>query len=240
MISKTRGIVFKTIKYSDNSLIVKVYTETLGLRTYMIRGLNSKKSSVKKGAFQPLSMLDLLVYEKEKGGIQSIRELEIVYPYHSIPFNIQKGCIALFINEVMYSAISSEMADPALFNFLQQTLIGLDETKDHFENLHLLFLTGLTNYLGISPRNNYSPANQFFDLQEGIFVNQPPLHVNWLDETLSLKLFQMMTHPENAGSLFVNSAARNEFMSRMIEYYRLHIPGFGEMKSPAVLREVLI
>lgn len=239
MISKTSGIVFKTIKYSDNSLIVKVYTEVFGLRTYMIRGLNNKKSSARKGAFQPLSILSLLVYEKEKGGIQSIRELENVYAYRSIPFNIRKGCIALFINEVIYSAITSEIADPALYHFLHKTLIELDETEGHFENLHLRFLTGLTNYLGIAPRNNYSPANQVFDLQEGIFVSQPPLHVNWLDETLSRKLYQMTTQPGDADCLFVNSAARNEFMIRMIDYYRLHIPGFGEMKSPAILSEIL-
>lgn len=239
MISKTSGIVFKTIKYSDNSLIVRVYTEAFGLRTYMIRGMNSKKSSARKGAFQPLSILDLLVYEKEKGGIQSIREVESVYPYRSIPFNIRKGCISLFINEVMFSTISSEIADPALYHFLHDSLISLDETETHFENLHLQFLTGLTHYLGIAPRDNYSPVNQFFDLQEGVFVSQPPLHVNWLDKALSRKLFQMTTQPGDAGDLFTNSAARNEFMIRMIDYYRLHIPGFGEMKSPAVLKEVL-
>jgi DNA repair protein RecO (recombination protein O) len=32
---------------------------------------------------------------------------------------------------------------------------------------------------------------------------------------------------------------RNDLLSRLIEYYRLHIPDMGEMKTVKVLQEVL-
>jgi len=239
MISKTRGIIFKTIKYSDNSLIVKVYTELFGLRSYITRGLNKKKISINKSNLQPLSIVNILVYENGKGGLQTIKEIESAYPYRSLPFDVRKSCIALFINEVMYHSIRNEIADIELFKFLYNTLINIDEIKDKYENLHLQFLINLAKYLGIAPRNNYSATNQFFDLQEGIFISEPPMHANWLNETLSQKLFQIIKQPETTPLLFTNAAARNEILFNLMNYFRFHIPGFGELKSPAILSEVL-
>lgn len=239
MISKTRGIVFKTIKYSDNSLIAKIYTENLGLRSYMIRGVNGKKSSSKKSAFQSLSILDMVVYEKEKGGLQNIREIESIYPYKSWPFDIRKSCIALFLNEVMYRSIHNEEPDEALFQFLLQSLITLDEAEISVENYHLQFLAGLSRYLGFAPRNNFSSQNHFFDMQEGLFISEKPLHSNYLEPALSLKLFHLITDPEQIRQLTINAASRNELLLKLIDYYRLHIPGFGEMKSHLVLKDVL-
>lgn len=239
MICKTRGIVFKTIKYSDNSLIAKIYTEAFGLRSYMIRGVNNKKSTSGKSAFQPLSILDLVVYEKEKGGLQNIREFENIYHYKSLPFDIRKSCIALFMNEIMYRSIHSEEADSLLFQFLHQSLIQLDEIGTSIENYHLSFLAGLSKCLGFSPMNNFSGANHFFDLQEGLFVADQPMHANFLDPSLSMKLFQLITDSEHLNTLLVNAATRNELLSKLLDYFRLHIPGFGEVKSHIVLKDVL-
>lgn len=239
MICKTRGIVFKTIKYSDNSLIAKVYTQAFGLRSYMIRGVNGKKSASKKSAFQPFSILEMVVYEKEKDGLQNIREIESIYPYKSLPFDIRKSCIALFMNDVMYRSIHSEEADEALFQFLLNSFVTLDEKETSVVNFHLQFLTGLSRFLGFVPMNNFSLINPYFDLQEGLFVSEQPMHSNFLDKLLSQKLSQLITDPENVNVILPAAATRNELLIGLIDYYRLHIPGFGELKSHLVLKDVL-
>ncbi|MBE0639080.1 MAG: DNA repair protein RecO [Bacteroidales bacterium] len=239
MICKTSGIVFKTIKYSDHSLIVKIYTRAFGLRSYMIRGMNNRKSAARKSAFQPLSILELVVYEKEKEGLQSIREVESIYPYKSLPFDIRKSCIAMFMNEVMYRSIFSEEADDALFHFLHQSLISLDDAENSSENFHLRFLARLSRFLGFAPMNNFSPNNHFFDLQEGLFVSEQPMHNNFLDSSLSLKFTHLIADSEQMSGLMINALSRNELLAKLIDYYRLHLPGFGEIKSHLVLKDVL-
>jgi DNA repair protein RecO (recombination protein O) len=239
MISKTNGIVFKTIKYSDNSLIAKVYTEAHGLRSYLVRGLSGKGAAVKKSAFQQLSILELVVYEKERNNLQNVKEIVSIYPYKSLPFDMRKRCIGMFINEVMYRSIHNEEPDSRLFEFIYTALIELDNREDEVENFHLRFLTGLTKYLGFTPRNNFSKANQYFDLQEGVFVNDKPMHNNYLDQSMSLKLYYLIHKPENINALITNAADRNELLVKLLDYYRLHIPVFGEVKSHLVLKELL-
>ncbi len=239
MISKTRGIVLKTIKYSDNSLIAKVYTEAHGLRAYMVRGLNGKGASARKGAFQQLALLEMVVYEKDRSNLQNIKEIVSRYPYRSMPYDMHKRCIAMFVNEVMYRSIHSEEADQQLFRFLYNALINLDDADEGFENFHLHFLVELSSFLGFAPRNNYSSANQIFDLQEGYFVKEVPMHAHFLDITLSKKLLYLISEPDNINSRLVNAAMRNELLSKLIDYFRLHIPVFGEVKSHQILSEVL-
>ncbi len=239
MLYKTRGIVFRTIKYSDNSSITILFTEQFGLRTYMIKGLGGKKSSLKKGAIQNLNLLNLVVYEKEKNNLQTIREIENVIPYQKIPFDIRKTSVLMFLNELLYHSVKEEAANHDLFNFIFNGLLMFDEMETGTENFHLQFAVGLTRYLGIYPRNNYSENNRFFDLQEGVFVHDEPFHTNFLNKELSQKLSQMQIGVEYNQHLFMNAAARNELLERLLLYYKLHIPSFGEIKSHRVLKDVL-
>jgi hypothetical protein len=45
----------------------------------------------------------------------------------------------------------------------------------------------------------------------------------------------------NAGviSIVADHKTRSELLSKMIEYFRIHIPAFGEIKSVQVLSDVL-
>ena len=47
-IISTKAIVISTIKYSDTSLIVKLYTEKVGLVSFLLKGiLKSKKGKLR-------------------------------------------------------------------------------------------------------------------------------------------------------------------------------------------------
>jgi len=239
MLYKTRGVVLRTIKYSDNSGITTIFTEKFGLRTYMIKGLGRNKTSLKKGSIQNLNLLNLVVYEKEKNNLQTIKEIESIIPYHTIPFNIRKTSVIMFLNELLYHSIKEEVANQFLFDYVYHGLLEFDELETGIENFHLQFVVGLTRFLGIYPRNNYSNQNQYFDLQEGVFVSDQPMHSNYLNIELSEKLSLMQQGPECLDRLFLNSSARNELLERFLLYYRLHLPSFGEIKSHQVLREIL-
>ena len=73
MIYKTRGIVLRTVDYSDTSLIAKIYTEQFGIQSYLIKGAHRKNASIKANLFQPLALLELVVYKKEKKQLQVLK-----------------------------------------------------------------------------------------------------------------------------------------------------------------------
>ena len=62
MLHKTRGIVLHSVKYSETSLIVKTYTEAFGIQSYMVKGVRSHRSKMRPILFQPLTLLDMVVW----------------------------------------------------------------------------------------------------------------------------------------------------------------------------------
>ncbi|MBS1655487.1 MAG: recombination protein O N-terminal domain-containing protein, partial [Bacteroidetes bacterium] len=61
---KTKGIVLRTVKYGETSVIVTIYTELFGIQSYLVNGVrvSSKKGSGKANLFQPSAILDMVVY----------------------------------------------------------------------------------------------------------------------------------------------------------------------------------
>nr|MBC8458136.1 DNA repair protein RecO [Deltaproteobacteria bacterium] len=102
MLYKTRGIVLHSVKYSESSLIVKVYTEIFGLQSYLLKGIRSQKAKTKPALFQSLSLLDMVVYHKEKSSLHPVKEVRLAAPTHSISSDIRKSSIALFLAELIY------------------------------------------------------------------------------------------------------------------------------------------
>jgi DNA repair protein RecO (recombination protein O) len=169
MLHKTRGIVLHTVKYSETSLIVKVYTEAFGIQSYMVKGARNPKSKLRPILFQPLTLLELVAYHKERNTLQSIKEIRLAHPYQSMPFDIRKSSIALFLNEVVYRSVGEEESNPALFEFLWSSFLLLDAVEEPFMHFHLLFTIKLTKYLGFHPRNTRTDEHCFFNLSEGTF-----------------------------------------------------------------------
>jgi len=239
MLHKTRGIVFRIVQYSDTSVIAKIYTEKFGLRSYIIRAIKGKKSASKTGLLQHLSLLNLVVYEKDRGGIQNIREMEVAWQFRSIPFDFIKSAVLLFLNEILYKAVHEEETNQLLFDYIFDSLTYFDETSAGIENYHLYFTLGLTRYLGFFPRNNFSEQKAYFDLREGLFVENRPFHNNFMESALSRKLNQMLDAEASPLNLFENSGERNVMLSNLLDYFKLHVPGFIEIKSLPVLQQVL-
>ena len=259
MLHSTRGIVFHSIKYSESSVIVKIFTGLFGLQSYLIKGIRNPKSKIKPGLFQALTLLDLVVYHKEKHSLQSVKEIRLAHPYQEIPFDIRKSSVVLFINELVYKAIREEEANPALFEFLWSTCLQLDQTDKPVSNFHLAFALELCHHLGIFPQLNHSLQSPFFNLREGLFQSSIPDHPHYLDiknsllfysmlKTCSLKLIagaQTFDQPSVGAQNFepllqnLKPEHRDRLLETILLYYQLHLPGFKGMQSHHILRTVL-
>ena len=246
MLHSTKGIVFHSLKYSESSIIVKIYTELFGIQSYLFKGIRSPRSKIQPALFQPLTLLDLVVYHKEKQSLQSVKEVRLSHPFQTIPFDIRKSSIALFINELIYNAIREEEANYDLFAFLWQTCLRLDETDENVSWFHIHFALQLMQYLGIFPQKNHSSLFPIFNLREGIFQASIPDHPDYLDPVNS-KIFaemlmatkKFLREKENPKSEIRNPKSRNFLLDTILLYYRLHLPGFRDLKSHHILHEVL-
>ncbi len=240
MLHKTRGIVLHATKFSETSSVVKIYTELFGLQSYIVKGVRKQNAKIKPGLFQPLTILDLVVYHKEKSSLQNLKEANYSHPYQAIPFDIRKSSIAIFINELVYKTIHEEEPHPELFSFLYNTCLHLDAAGDNFSLFHLVFSLQLTRYLGCMPQLNYSGKTPFLNLREGIFQASAPEHRDFLEPAMSQLFFQLLRTPEGAGaSIRISAKTRNTLLEMILFYYHLHVPGFREMQSHHILHTVL-
>ena len=89
MIIKTKGIVLSYIKYGETSIICKIFTETISIQTFIINGIRKSKSK-NIALYQPLTILDLVIYHKESSGIQRIKEAKLDVIYKTLHLDIKK------------------------------------------------------------------------------------------------------------------------------------------------------
>ena len=240
MLHKTLGIILHTIKYSESSLITKIFTRDFGLQSYIISGIRSKKSRNKASLFQPLAMVEIVVSNSEKTNLQRISEINTHYPYSDIPYNISKSSIALFLNEVLFKAINVEHPDENMFEFIKNSLQILDLEHKNCSNFHIYFMVQLSRFLGFYPQGNFSSSDSVFDLQEGRFVNFIPVHSNYLTSQNAKMLNDfIVAEYEIAIQIKIDKMQRKELLQSLITFYQFHISSFKEIKSNQVLEEVI-
>lgn len=240
MLFTTKGIVLHHFKYSEKSVIAKVYTEKFGLQSYILNGVRSAKSKNKAVYLQPLSLVEINANYKEKKGLQQIKSIQLAIPYNSIPFNIGKTSIAFFIAEILYKSIKEEETNYTLFEFLFNALQVLDLKESNYADFHLIFMAQLCHFLGIPPQNKEIEANHlFFDLQEGVFLPHKPPHQAFKDSSISNLLIQVLNTNFDNPNLSLNYSDRKLVLTALLDYYNLHLSNFDNLKSLAVLEEVL-
>lgn len=241
MICTTKGIVLRTFRHSDSSVIAKVYTDLFGLQSLMIKVGKTAKSKNKANLLQPLSCLELSVYFKEKNSLQSVREFNNHYVFTSIPFDTLKSSIALFMAEMIYRCIKEEEQNLSLYNFFLGQVKQLDTIEDRAEvnNFHLKFLVNFSRFLGFYPGNSHFQS-AIFDLSEGMFIQHQPMNEYRLEQELSAALHRVIEcSSDNTPVLKISPAERRLLLKALIDYYTVHLPGMGPVKSHEVLETVL-
>ena len=202
MVSKTNGIVLNYIKYKETSIISKIYTKEFGLKSYLINGIRTKKGKFNISSFQPLSLLELVVYENKNSQIGRIKELKFDKIYFTNHHVQKKISICLFISEVLLKLITFQVPDKNQFNFVRNSLIELDKIVDNYENFHIIFLIKFSKYLGFEISN----ISDFPNIK---FENE--LVISFLSEIIISKY---------SSNIKSTSSVRNKALEIIIVYFR--------------------
>lgn len=243
MTHKTKGIVLRSIKYGETSLVVTLFTELFGIQTYMVNGVRtSKKSSAKANHFQPTAILDLVVYHSENKSMQRIKEFSWAVLYNTLLSHVIKNSIASLMAELLQKCLKQPESNTDLFNFCEESFLQLDQANNRVAaNFALFFTLHLPHFFGFRMTDNFSSDNPVLDLQEGSFIDQQPVHPYFMDgknAELTAQLLKVM-QPRELEEFKLNRETRRILLLRYLEYYALHISDFGQMKTLVVLHEVL-
>ena len=226
MLHKTKGIVISFIKYKETSIIAKIYTEKFGIQTYLENGVRSVKSKNKIALFQPLTMLDMVVYHDTKKEIHRLSEVKCHYPYNTLTIDIKKSSLGMFINEVLNNSLKEHAENIPLFNFLLDSLKFLDQHEEQIENFHLYFLINYCFYLGFGPENAQDVVQQLHE------------HAFLVSDAETEQIQKIIS--SNFGTLLnISKNMRLNLLELLLVYYKIHVENFGNLRSLSVLKEVL-
>ena len=237
MFQSTLAIVLNTVKCSDKTVIIHLFTKESGKGSYIIKGVYGKKSALRLSMLQPLSIIEVETSNQKSRDIQYIKEGKTVFVFEDICFNPAKTAISLFIAEVLLRSLRETEKDEQLFDFLHKSIALLDNCKAGTANFHLIFLLEFSRYLGFYPNTEDMNEGYYFDLQNGSFVARQPLHQHYLSPKWA-EIISGLTkmNYENLHQYAVSREQRAEILRWLLDYYRLHVSDFGKLKSLDVLQ----
>ena len=270
-----RGIVLRTVRYGDTSLIVDLFTESHGRMSFMASTLRAKRSVRSVSFWQPLSMVEFSAELLPNGGkLPRPSDVRTYYNYIDLPFSPIKSTLALFLAEFLSAALREEKENTPLYRYIESSLQWLDlaDSPASIANFHLAFLMHLSRFIGIYPNLDVSGdlnpnpplstvnaplstvhcqlstlnsqlstlnSQLYFDLLAGTYCDRQPSHAHFLrnEEARVLPVLFRMNYPTM--HLFrLSRRERQRILHVLNEYYRLHVPGFPELKSLEILQEL--
>ena len=238
MLLKTRGIVLSYLKYRETSIIARVYTERLGVQTYIVNSVRKAKPPGRIALFQPFTLLELVAYvARNSGGLTRLAEFRCAEPFQTLPYEVAKSSVVLFLSEVVGRAVREEEENEPLFAFLHDSIQAFDQQTAGSENFALVFLLQLATYLGFGVSAGGELTDQVImaghaPTTQGA-TNPAMLRLHEFDGYLD----ELLRDP--ASSTIPNGRVRNELLHVLIRYYQLHVEQMGEIRSLDILSQVL-
>ena len=237
MLTHTNAIVLSKIRYKDNDLIVKCYTEELGVVSFLVRGaLKSKKGASKAAYFQLLSQLQLVIAYKSNKNLHTIKEVKPNYIYSSLHSNILKSAVVMFLSEILASILQEEEENRILYSYIETALLWFD-THTKSSNFHLLFLLNLSKYLGFYPELE-NVNSSFFNLKDGKFEDRNMGKYAIQGENLVLLKTLLGTKFDDLDIIKINASQRQSFLNMILLYFELHLGSFKTPRSIKVFNQV--
>lgn len=235
MYVSTRGIVLHTTKYSDTSIIVKLYTEKHGTQSFIIKNAFSKKRNLRASLFSPLALLNITYDDHYLNQLKYLKEVDLGDANTSYEFDPAITTIRIFYCELLYKLLYDAGEDPILFQFLEREIQHLTAPDITLNILPLQFLLRLSVLLGFVPEDNYSLQEPYFSLRNGRFQS-----VIWDEqETMPAEESLFLHHLIVKESPTAPRQVRLSLLHYLIRYYQMHNEQLSNITSVDILSSIL-
>ncbi|MCR4964368.1 MAG: DNA repair protein RecO [Bacteroidales bacterium] len=235
MYVSTRGFVLHTTKYSDTSIIVKLFTEMHGTQSFIVKNAFSKKKNIRASLFSPLALLNITYDDHYLNQIKYLKEVDLSEKSDFYSFDPAVTTIRMFYCELLYRLLFDAGEDPVLFHFIEKEIQRMTDPNTVLNILPLQFLIRLSVLLGFMPEDNYSTQNPYFSLQNGRFQSYLWDDNDTLSQEESLLLHQLLSED----TLNSSRQARLELLHHLIHYFQIHNEQVGNISSVDILTAVL-
>ncbi len=239
MLTKTTAIVLHSLKYGDKKVFVNVFSREYGMIAFACSTSSRTKGKNKANYFQPLNIVEIEFDMKPKAEIHTMKDIRIVYPAKSIPFDPYKLSISIFLAEFVRYALMNEQKNVPIYDYVAASIQWLDNAEKDFANFHIIFMVKMSQFIGFFPNlDDYFPGS-WFDLRDGSFTPLIPKHkevIRPADATAIPTLARLSYSTMHLLKMSRNE--RNQCTEGILTYYKLHLPDFPELKSFAVMREL--
>lgn len=241
MLHQTKGIVLRTIKYGETSIIVNIYTELFGVQHYLVQGVRTeKRSSAKANLYQAGTLLELIVYHHPNKDLQRIKEAHISYLYQQLHQHMVKNTLMIYMLELISRTMTEPEANPDLFLFFEENLKHIDAQPVSALTLFPLnFTLELASQLGFSIQDTYTNETPILDLVNGRFCTQQDLQSMYFLEGDQARWFSCIANAQTIDDTQFTVEKRQALLMDCIQYLRLHIPSMGELKTLPILHAIL-
>ena len=226
-----KGISLHYYKYSESSVIAKIFTENYGLQSYVLKGVRNKTSKNKLSYLHPLNIVCLEVSANKNKGLPFVKEIRSEHNLSSTFSDMPKKFICMFISEVLMRVLMEKETDKQLYNFAEKTISYLNKTEELNKNFIIVFLLKLTEFLGFHPNQDFSNKD-YFDLESGEFTNHPPYY-NIRGE--NKKYLSDLLQNESVNIPYKN---RKELIMSLQKYFSLHHYNIEKLKSYEVIESL--
>ncbi|MEG0187091.1 DNA repair protein RecO [Algoriella sp.] len=235
-ILETKAIVLSSLKYGETSLIIRCFTQEFGLKSFIAKGVFSKKKR-NTSLYFPLSEIDLSFQPKSnEQQLVFLKSAQASYYYESLHFHPIKSAIVFFLAEILNLVLKEESSNQEVYFYIEHSLKEFDQKKEDFADFHLIFLLQLSHFLGFYP--NLEQDGNLFDLENGFFSNSNS-SINMLKagETVLFKKLLELSFTEDSKNTF-NQPQRSLLLEILVKYYQIHTTNFKKPKSLQVLHEL--
>lgn len=234
--AEKEGIVLTTVRYGDNGVVVNVLTRDEGRRAYMASAGGGRKGGGSRMALlMPLSLIGFVPTGGRGGRMGRMSQTRLRQPSVRLQTDPTRRSVAIFVAELLYRSTPEDVPDPELFDFADTAIRQLDSDMSGAYNFHLWLMIHMAAYLGIEPEKERL-GRAIFDLEAGTWATSQPPHPNTIDGRMA-DLWDSLLNAEAAqlGDIAMSRAERQSLIEVMSQYYRLHLPNFGSLRSASIL-----
>lgn len=237
MLVSTPGLVLHTTPYGETSVVVKVFTRQLGLRSYIVKGVRSRSGHVKQNLLQPLSCLDMVVYDNPHNTMNHVKELSPRGPQPES--GAVDNALRFFMTELLYKSLREGEPLCDLWDYVAEgkwTEVSGQWPVVCRQDIPICSLLAVARHLGLEPLDNCSPHEPWFSIGEGRFVATPD------ETTLSAPHSALLHHyltPDAEPPATATSNDRRALLDALIAYLQLHLGTFTHFHSHDILHSIL-
>ena len=226
------GIVLRSMRYRESSMILDVLTEARGMESYVIGGVRKQKTRLHGGLLQIMNQISFVAYESTKANLQRMKEFKLSRVYDDLPYQMPKSALGQFAIEVIHKSIHKYDERSPLYAYLKSFLDHLDGTNESLKNLGIQYLIDLSRLLGFGIQQRNEVGHTYFDLQEGWFAKD--FYSEWrsLDKKQSNYLVDFLRSDWlTCREIDITVEERRIFLKKLLRYFEIHVEHFREINS---------